>query len=483
MTVHVTRLPIQLLPDARRVITRFFRPGEENRIRDIIGRLLAIPEARVETLLAGLRNNFGPMHPDIDDVFLDHFDRVKQHVSGAGEVSDSLRRLIGASFTMEYAIESAALFNPSMVPAIDQADMPSGSVRFLMSLRATGEGHISSIVFRRGVVDANGRVSVDPPGRYSRPLEAVAPDTFDKGSFVRELQALGAWADHAQATLALLGDRFTRAQLSDAIDEVRTKASVSGQSEESNDALLSLTGASYRLNLPPGADISEIVIFPFSDNERHGIEDMRLVLFTGDDGSSHYFGTYTAYDGSRTFPQLLEHHAGQGIESHLLTGSCAKNKGMALFPRKIRGKYAMVARLDNENLYYMESDDVRAWDRARLLQTPRFPWQVIQIGNCGSPLDTEAGWLLLTHGVGPMRQYCIGATLLDHADPCRVIGQTSEPLLVPSGNERFGYVPNVVYSCGGMIHAGSLVLPYAMSDSATSIAVIDLDELLETLAS
>jgi predicted GH43/DUF377 family glycosyl hydrolase len=252
-------------------------------------------------------------------------------------------------------------------------------------------------------------------------------------------------------------------------------------SEESNDALLSLTRANYRLNLPPDADITELVIFPFSDHERRGIEDLRLVRFTADDGWCCYYGTYTAYDGFRIFPQLIEYEPGRSAEIHMLTGNCAKNKGMALFPRKIGGKYAMVARLDNENLYYMESDDVLVWDDARLLQAPRFPWEVIQIGNCGSPLETEAGWLLLTHGVGPMRQYCIGATLLDHDEPWRVIGQTSEPLLVPTGRERVGYVPNVVYSCGGMIHRRFLVLPYAMSDSAASIAVIDLDELLKTL--
>ena len=483
MPVHVTRLPIQLLPDSRRVITRFFGPGEENRIRDIIKRLSAIPENEVETLLAGLESSFRPLHPDIDDVFFEHFAKVKHHVANAGEVSDKRRLLIGACFTMEYAIEAAALFNPSMAPAIDQAGLPAGSIRFVMSLRATGEGHISSIVFRRGVVDAKGGVSVDPPGGTSRPIAAVAPDNFAKDYFIRELQALGAWTDHTRATMALLGDQFTRAQLSDAIDEVRTKASVSGKSEESNDALLSLTRANYRLNLPKDADISELVIFPFSDHERRGIEDLRLVQFTGDDGWCCYYGTYTAYDGFRIFPQLIEYEPGQSVKIHMLTGSCAKNKGMALFPRKIGGKYAMVARLDNENLYYMESDDVLAWDNARLLQAPKFPWEVIQIGNCGSPLETEAGWLLLTHGVGPMRQYCIGATLLDHDDPSRVIGQTSEPLLVPTGKERFGYVPNVVYSCGGMIHKEFLVLPYAMSDSATSIAMINLDELLQTLGS
>ncbi len=481
MTVQVTRLPIQLLPDPKRLITRLFLPGEENRIRDIIKRLLAIPEAEVEKLLTNLESQFRPVHPNIDDVFLDHFEMVKGHIPSAVQISDKRQRLIGACFTMEYAIESAALFNPSMVPAIEQSGLPPGSIRFVMSLRATGEGHISSIVFRRGIVDPNGRISVDPPGQYSRTLKAVVANEFDKNYIVRELHALGAWSSQIEAMMALLGDRFTRSELSDAIDEVRSKAIVSGRSEESIDALLALTQANYQLSPPQAADISELVIFPFSDNERHGIEDMRLVRFTDDDASSKYFGTYTAYNGFRIFPQLLRYEPGGRFEISMLSGSCAKNKGMALFPRKVGGKYAMVARLDNENLYYMESDDVLLWESARLLQTPIFPWEVVQIGNCGSPIETESGWLLLTHGVGPMRQYCIGATLLDHDDPGRIIGQTKEPLLVPTGVERFGYVPNVVYSCGGMIHAGVLVLPYAMSDVATSFATISVDELLKSL--
>jgi hypothetical protein len=429
------------MPDPRRVITRLFVPGEENRIRDIIERLLAIPEVQVEAILVNLDGHFRPMHPDIDEVFLEHFEIVKRHVLSAGQVSDARRRLIGACFTMEYAIESAALFNPSMVPAMDQAGSPSGSVRFVMSLRATGEGHISSIVFRRGIVDADGRVSVDPPGQYSRRLPAVVPDEFEKKYFVRELHALGAWTDDTQATLALLGDRFTRAQLSDAIDAVRSKASVSGTSEESIDALLALSRANYQLHPKPGTDISEVVIFPFSDNERHGLEDIRLVRFTDDDGTSQYYGTYTAYNGFRIFPQLLNYRLDGTLAINMLSGNCAKNKGMALFPRRIGGKYAMVARLDNENLYYMESDDVLFWDRARLLQTPKFPWEVIQIGNCGSPIETDSGWLLLTHGVGPMRQYCIGATLLDHDDPCCVIGQTSEPLACSHWARTFWLCP------------------------------------------
>jgi len=482
MTVEVKRLPILLERDSSRVITRFFSVGDDQRVRGILARLLTIPEETVVTLLAKLEDEYQPLHADIDDTFREHYAAVKQHITHQDAVSDARRRFIGACFTMEYAIESAALFNPSMVQAIDQSSVPPGSVRFLMSLRATGEGHISSIVFRRGLIDADGTVSVNPPGRYSRPTRPATPDHFDKQEFVRQLQALDAWTAHAQDILSQLGDQFTRAELSDAIDEMRKRSTVTGALEESNDALLDLTQANYQIPLEPDADISEAVIFPYSENEQHGIEDLRLVRFTDDDGSERLYGTYTAYDGARIFPQLLDYAFGQNVAVHLLTGESAKNKGMALFPRKIRGRYAMIARLDNENLYYMESDDVRVWDEARLLCAPKFPWEVMQIGNCGSPLETEAGWLLLTHGVGPMRQYCIGAILLDLNDPSRVIGQTSEPLLVPTGSERIGYVPNVVYSCGGMIHAGKLILPYAMSDLATSIAVIDLQELLDSLA-
>jgi predicted GH43/DUF377 family glycosyl hydrolase len=482
MSVEVKRLPIHLEPDSSRVITRFFGFGEENRIRDIIKRLLAIPEEIVTTLAANLERDFQPIHSDIDDIFRDHYQAVKQYVTNGDAISEARRRLIGACFTMEYAIESAALFNPSMVPAIDQSNVPEGSIRFLMSLRAIGEGHISSVVFRRGLIDANGSVTIDPPGRFSQPLRAMAPANFEKANFIRQLQTLNAWTKHAQNVLGRLSDRFTRAEVSDAINEAR-KETVTGESEESHDSLLALTQANYQIPLSPGMDISQCVIFPFSDNERRGIEDLRLVRFTADDGSLHYYGTYTAYNGSRIFPTLMEFPVGNNVQIHMLTGRSARNKGMALFPRLIRGRYAMVARLDNENLYYMESDDVSVWEDAQLLSVPKFPWEVIQIGNCGSPIETDDGWLLLTHGVGPMRQYCIGATLLDLKDPARVIGQTTEPLLVPTGRERFGYVPNVVYSCGGMIHGRNLVLPYAMSDLATSIAVIDVRQLLDSLTS
>ncbi|HEX3269582.1 MAG TPA: hypothetical protein VHR15_02955 [Ktedonobacterales bacterium] len=483
MTVEVKRLPIRLKPDSSRVITRFFSVGDEKRVRGIVERILAIPEETVVTLLAKLEDDYRPIHSDIEDTFREHYAAVKQHITNQDTVSDARQMLIGACFTLEYALESAALFNPSMVQAVDQSDVPPGSVRFLMSLRATGEGHISSIVFRRGLIDADGAVTIDPRGRYSRAARPMTPDQFDKQDFVRQLHALDAWTPHAQDVLSRLGDPFTRAELSNAIDDIRKQSTVTGKLEESIDTLLDLTQANYQIPLQPDMDISEAVIFPYSENERHGIEDLRLVRFTDDDGSWRLYGTYTAFDGAQIFPQLLDYTVGQNVEISLLTGRSAKNKGMALFPRKIRGRYAMIARLDNENLYYMESNDVRVWDEAQILCAPKFPWEVVQIGNCGSPLETESGWLLLTHGVGPMRQYCIGAILLDRDDPSKVIGQTREPLLVPTGIERFGYVPNVVYSCGGMIHAGKLILPYAMSDLATSIAVVDLQELLDSLTS
>src|SRR5262245_36475094 len=389
MTVQVTRLPIQLLPDTSRVITRYFGLGEENRIRDVVGRILAIPETTVAVLVADLERDFRTIHPHIDEVFLEHYECVKHHLPSDGPISDERRRLIGACFTMEYAIESAALFNPSMVPAINQANVPPGAVRFVMSLRATGEGHISSIVFRRGLVDADCNVSVDAPGRFSRLLKASAPVNFEKTEFIRELESIHAWTEHTQATVAMLGDQFTRAELSEAIDKSRKQAGVAGASEIGNDALLALIHANYRLAVPHGADITEVVIFPYSDNERRGIEDLRLVRFAGDDGSFRYCGTYTAYNGIQIFPHLVEYSAGQHVEIRMLTGRCATNKGMALFPRKIHGRYAMVARLDNENLYYMESDQVSVWNEARLLLRPRFAWEIIQIGNCGAPLETD----------------------------------------------------------------------------------------------
>lgn len=483
MTVRVTRLPLKLTPDPNRVITRFFCPGDRLKAHDIIERVLGYSEPEVSSLLADVNHAFRTKHPDLADVLAEHFEQVRGFVPDGSELSRERQLLIGACFTMEYAIEAVALFNPSIVPALRQDGLAPGSLRFLMSLRATGEGHVSSIVFRVGVINSDGDIEIETPPIYAKPLKAVGPDHFEKSIFVRNLSAMGISDDHVTSVLAGLEDVFTREELSHAIERARQNQQTSGFLETTADALISLTRVNYELKIagPTIFREFEIVVFPFSDIERHGIEDLRLVHFTDDDGSKTYYGTYTAFNGVHVFPQLLEFGGGTKIEISLITGECAKNKGMALFPRRVGGKYAMISRMDSESLYFMESDDVRVWNEARLLLRPTLPWQVIQIGNCGSPLETDRGWLLLTHGVGPMRQYCIGAILLDRDDPCRVIGQTREPLLVANNEERSGYVPNVVYTCGALIHNGMLIVPYAMSDSSTSVARIDLDELLGSL--
>jgi predicted GH43/DUF377 family glycosyl hydrolase len=483
MPVRVTRLPLKLTPDPSRLITRFFCPGDLTRVREIIERVLTYPEPEIEKLLAGIERVFGAKHPDLHEILDEHFQQMQTTIPVESALSQARRLFLGACFTMEYAIESIAVFNPSIVPAFVQEGVPAGGIRFLMSLRAIGEGHLSSIVFRTGVIDADGEVRLDAYGTYSQALKATLPDVFSKLSFRRDLATLGTSEEHFLPILKRLGERFTRHQLSEAIDALRQDRDISGFLESTADTLISLTRVNYQLHLShsPFGSQAEIVIFPFSDIERHGIEDLRMVRFTEDDGSSIDYGTFTAFNGERIYPQLMEFRGETAIDISLITGECAKNKGMALFPRRIRGKYAMISRIDNENLYYMESDDILFWDEAREIQAPKFPWQVIQIGNCGSPIETEAGWVLLTHGVGPMRQYCIGAMLLDRDDPCRVIGQTREPLIMPSDEERAGYVPNVVYSCGAMLHNRKLIVPYALSDLATTVARIDLDELLGSL--
>jgi len=247
--------------------------------------------------------------------------------------------------------------------------------------------------------------------------------------------------------------------------------------------MLWLVRSNYVLGIPPDADPAEVVIFPTSDAESHGIEDLRLVLFKDEDGSCRYYGTYTAYNGKHSMPQLLEISTAEEVRVHTMSGRCSQNKGMALFPRKLGGRYAMIGRIDAENLFLMYSDNVRRWDEAQIIQRPKYDWEVIQVGNCGSPIETDAGWLLLTHAVGPVRQYSIGASLLSLDDPSKVIGQTREPLMVATEEERSGYVPNVVYSCGGMIHRDTLIIPYAMSDMCCGFATVAVQDLLTLLTS
>jgi predicted GH43/DUF377 family glycosyl hydrolase len=476
--IRVTRLDHRIDPDPSRVIARPFIPGGEARIRGIIERVLAIPEESALNMLDRLEAHFRVNHPEIEEILLEHFEEVEPYLPTLPALSDKRKRLIGAYFTMEYALEAAALFNPSMVPALDQSGIPKGSTRFLMSLRATGEGHISSIVFRRGVIHEDHRIIMETGSFYRRPLKVRENRTYPKSTYSLKLREMEGENPLADRVLAGLGDEFTFKELCSALEtlgdgDVETPAVM-----ETREDMLSLARANYQIELPDDVDASAAVIFPHSENESRGLEDLRLVRFKEEDGTDVLYGTYTAYNGFHIIPQMIEVRERSNINVHTLSGKYAQNKGMALFPRKVGGQYVMSGRIDNENLYIMKSDHPLVWNHAQVVQTPKFPWELVQLGNCGSPLETKEGWLLLTHGVGPMRQYCIGAVLMDLEDPTKIIRQSREPLMMPRGEERQGYVPNVVYSCGAMIHNDVLVIPYAMSDISSSFATITMDDVL-----
>jgi predicted GH43/DUF377 family glycosyl hydrolase len=382
---------------------------------------------------------------------------------------------------MEYSFESAALFNPSIVLHPDQKNVDDDEVRFLMSMRATGEGHVSSIVFRRGVANLEGHLEFNPPSKYAFTARPRPDKEYDKHSFLLKLAELGVDAKLAGGMLEGLDEWFTMDQLRRAVESACSVEAPPEACDELRQAMLWLAEANYSLSFPADARPSEMVIFPATEHESHGMEDLRLCRFVEDDGRVIFYGTYTAYDGHRTIPMLLETADFHDFHIATLNGTYAQNKGMALFPRKVNGKYLMVGRHDGESLYLMESDNLHFWNKARPLQAPVEPWELVQIGNCGSPLETEMGWVLLTHGVGPMRKYCIGAMLLDLNNPLKVIGRLRDPLIVPTDDEREGYVPNVVYSCGSMIHGEHLIIPYAMADVATSFATVKIKDLVNQL--
>jgi predicted GH43/DUF377 family glycosyl hydrolase len=478
--LNVRRLPIRLTGSTARTITRFFWMGEE-RARKILARVRSLNASEVSQLIQDVVSDFGGAHPDLDGILSEHYHRAMSQMTLPADDDPSRQMLIGSYFTMEYAHESAALFNPSMVPARDQAGLPEGSTRFLMSLRAVGEGHISSIVFRQGVIDAAGQVTIDPVGPSARRVRQVEHLVFEKPRVRQFLKETGFYTPQVERLLALLGERFTVADVITAAESQKGHQEDEPASQEAADRLIWLAHSNYEIQLPVEQDISELVLFPIGESESQGMEDMRLVRFTDGDGKHCYYGTYTAYNGSRILPQMMVSTDARKVEVHSLHGSFARNKGLALFPRQINGQYLMVGRCDAENNYLLRSRNVYNWSEGEVLQCPKYPWEFVQIGNCGSPIETGAGWLLLTHGVGPMRRYCMGATLLDLKDPSRVIGQLARPLMVPLKDERAGYVPNVVYSCGAMLHNDLLIIPYGISDAATGFATVGLEELLAAM--
>ena len=501
--VTVERTNVTLYPDRRRVLLRPFHAMSDQRAITICAEVVALPECEVHTRLEQLLKEFGERHLKIREFFRRRFDEVRPYLLTEPKAGEFFRRrsddvppgpvtgeslseerelLLGGYFSHEYSLEGAALFNPSMVPHPDQSDVPPGSLRFVLSLRATGEGHVSSIVFRTGCLDGNGTIAIDVPSPYRVEPEPASNARYDKQVFEQKLHDLGLAGGFSQQVLKTLGDSFTldalRASISLAVSQLRAP---SPETEALAREILTLAQSSYEVQFAPDTALSERVLFPVTPSQRNGIEDARFVLFHNEDGTRTYYATYTAYDGKAIQPQFLETADFLRFRFITLSGGAVENKGMALFPRKIRGRYAMLSRQDYENIYVMFSDHLHFWNEAQLVLKPAFPWEFVQLGNCGSPIETEAGWLVLSHGVGPMRKYCIGAFLLDHDDPTKVIGRLREPLITPNEREREGYVPNVVYSCGSLLHGRRLIIPYGISDYATSFAGLSIDEVLAAM--
>jgi predicted GH43/DUF377 family glycosyl hydrolase len=425
----MTRQSLYLRPDPARVVVRPFRPATEPRdfnptdkvrANHIVGRVLGLDAETSTRLLSEVLEYFGGRHRNLLDIFEARAAEMEDALEPHAALNKTQRGLIGSYFLNEYSFEASALFNPSIVRHPDQTGAPDHGCRFILSLRAVGEGHISSLTFRSGTLAAEGNISIDPPARL---------------------------------------------------------ASVPGVLSRTSQA----NGDDVEVMFRPEEKLSERVIFPITDAQSNGIEDARFVEFR-DNGQTTYYATYTAYSGRAIRSELLATTDFRSFRMSPLGGSATRNKGMALFPRKINGSYAMIARQDNENLYLIYSDDLYAWNGGQPILQPEYPWEFVQIGNCGSPIELDDCWLLLTHGVGPVRHYSIGAVLLDKNDPSKVLARARSPLIRPQPAEREGYVPNVVYTCGAMRHRDQIILPYAVSDTFSTFATIKIAALMQAIA-
>ncbi len=485
MTAIVRRSHTEIRGHPSRVISRAFHPGHEglihglSRSHAVIARVLAMDEDEVASTLAETLSAYSSRHDDLRATFRQNFAELA--LSDALEhpnYSQARAELIGAYFTQEYSIEGAALFNPSIVPALDQTGCAEGELRFILSLRAVGEGHISSIEFRSGVLGPADSVTLDAPSSRLTTGQRSALDTnreYLLPSFTHH-----GLAEEASSQGQGKAEGIAKQQLLEALQPVTPLASLSAL-DAAAETLRRIVEASYQLDFSATSAISERVLFPSIDAESHGMEDARFVQFVEDDGTISYFATYTAYDGANVTPRMLQTDDFLTFRLRPMFGEAAKNKGVALFPRRISGVMWCLSRWDRENISVARLESGTGWSNAKAVQTPQQPWELIQLGPCSSPIETPEGWLVLTHGVGPMRTYAIGALLLDLEDPSVVIGVLDEPLLMAAETEREGYVPNVVYSCGALIHNGVLVLPYGCSDASVRFAFIDMSELLAGL--
>ena len=477
----VKRRSTLLNGESSRVITRPHIPGDSARIKALIGRVAKLGDDDVQHLLEAVMQDFSGRHRNFREVLERNFSRIAEHVPKPTLLSAEQQLLLGAYFTAEYSVEAAALFNPSIVPHPDQKGVAKGSQRFVMSFRATGEGHVSSIEFRSGMIDENHDIYFDPISQYVATPETHTDPVYHRLHFRRKLEEMGGSDRVTNRLLKGLGETFSFGQLESKIKKLLSTKFRLKDKHHAIDTALWLARSNYEVIFRPDEQISERVIFPVSENESSGIEDARFVRFVDDDKSVIYYATYTAYNGFDILPQILETTDFLTFKMHTLSGECAQNKGMALFPRKINGKFVMLSRQDGVNNYIMFSDSVRFWNEAQLLQEPVHPLEYVQVGNCGSPVETSAGWLALFHGVGPMRRYSIWAELLDLHDPTQVIGRLREPILTPDEHERDGYVPNVVYTCGCMIHGDTLIIPYGIADQRCRVATASIADLLSRL--
>jgi predicted GH43/DUF377 family glycosyl hydrolase len=480
MRLTIDRKPIRINPDPKRVIARFFFTGND-RAREVISRVMSITEETAFSIVSPLLQEYSRRHRNITRALNRNCSRLKPLFEELDIDFDSLsvyrKLLIGSYFTHEYSIESAAFFNPSIVEDPDQSELQEGNKRVIISFRAVGEGHISSITFRRAMLDQDNNITIVPAGSYIDEAEIVRNAVYNKKLFFERAAITQIDIGVLKELEGKLDHHFEYSHLHHLILD-----SQKGQENDIKklefDKVLWLADSYYEIVFSLDTDLSDRVIFPISEYERKGIEDARFVQFKDEDGSFIYYATYTAYDGALIMPKLLQTTDFYNFKIMPLYGAGAQNKNLALFPRKINGKYAMMSRIDGCNNYIMYSDKINIWEKPILLQEPKFTWEFIQIGNCGSPIETEYGWLIITHGVGPMRRYVLGASLFDRDDPTIEIGRLDEPLLIPNSDEREGYVPNVLYSCGSLIHNGKLIIPYGVSDTSTAFAEVDLEELI-----
>lgn len=482
----VTRQGLRLPPDPARVVARLFVAGHEvvgggeSRATGVVGRILELDEAVVVSQLADLEHRFGARHHDLRATFARHAERVAGRIDPDLEVSDERWLFLGATFTHEYSPEAAALCNPSMVAHPDQSALPDGHLRFVMSVRGIGEGHRSSIGFRTGTIAPDGAVDVDEPSPFLV-TGTAHPGIFEREAFCERLVEIGADSEDAAYVLDHLGDTFMLEELDVRLEVLASQRDTRRDELATAKLLRAIAACSYETGFPPDSELSERILMPAMAAEAHGMEDARFVRFVEDDGAVSYYASYTAFDGHDITQQLLRTTDFVRFSSSLMVGEAASNKGLAIFPRRVGGKFAALSRHDRESNGVAFSASPTRWGEALTVQVPDQGWEVVQLGNCGPPIETDAGWLVLTHGVGPMRTYAIGALLLDLDDPSRVIGVSPDALLTPESNEQDGYVPNVVYSCGALRHGDVVVVPYGIADTSIGFATVDLPRLLEAM--